>query len=240
MTRDIVVLGHHKIGPIPPDGWKSWYYVPEAAFAAQLRLLKDRGYTFLTLAAFLDGLDNPATFPSKGVLITFDDAYRSLLRHALPVMGAAGVPGVVFAPTAWVGKKNDFDHGVEPPEDIATWDDLAAMERGGLAVQSHGRTHRGLSDLTFAEIEEEIAASKREIEARLSRPVAFFSFPFGDNRKDDEAGRAHIEAALRRHGYRAACVYGGDPVRLDLSHPYRLTRIAMGEDTDLAKALDSR
>ncbi|SDU11130.1 Peptidoglycan/xylan/chitin deacetylase, PgdA/CDA1 family [Verrucomicrobium sp. GAS474] len=237
---DIVILGHHKIGPIPENGWKSWYYVPEETFALQLQLLKDRGYAFLTLEAFLHGLSHPETFPAKGVLITFDDGYRSLLRHALPPMQAVGAPGVVFVPTDWVGKNNDFDLGVEPPEAIATWEELAAMEKGGLAVQSHGRTHRGLSTLAPADLREEIEDSKKEIEERLGRPVAFFSFPFGDNAAERGHDSPVIEALLRESGYRAACVYGGDPVPLDLSHPYRLTRIAMGEDTDLAKALDSR
>ena len=244
MTSDIVILGHHKIGPVPENGWRSWYYIPEEAFAAQLRLLKDRGYAFLTLDAFLDGLDRPETFPVKAVLITFDDAYRSLLRHALPPMRAAGVPGVVFAPTDWVGKSNDFDFGIEPPEAIATWDELAEMERGGLAVQSHSRRHRALSTLTPEEIEDEIAHSKYEIETRLNRPCTLFSFPFGDNGVLPIGNRKQespvVEALLRKHGYRAACVYGGDPVPLDLGLRYRLSRIALGEDTDLAKALDSR
>ncbi|HEY8965019.1 MAG TPA: polysaccharide deacetylase family protein [Candidatus Methylacidiphilales bacterium] len=248
MNRDLVILGHHKIGPIPEGGWKSWYYVPTEAFAAQLRLLRDRGYSFLTLDAFLDGVDRPEALPEKAALVTFDDGYRSLLRHALPAMRELGVPGVVFVPTDWVGRDNGFDCGVEPREEIATWEELAEMERGGLAVQPHGKSHRGLSTLTPAEVEEEIAGSKRAIEEHLGRPAALFSFPFGDNGADTFTnGSRHekqdsplVDGLLKKHGYRAACVYGGDPIPLDLAHRYRLTRIAMGEDTDLAKALDSR
>ena len=46
-----------------------------------------------------------------------------------------------------------------------------------------------------------------------------------------------IEAPLRHAGYRAAFLYGGGPVRLPGTSHYRLSRLAMGPDTDLARAL---
>ena len=235
MTPEVLILGHHKIGPIPEGYWESWYYVPEAVFADQLRLLRERGYAFLDLQSFLDGIDRPEGLPPKSVLITFDDAYRSLLRHALPVMRAEKCPGVVFVPTSFVGGTNAFDQGKEPLEAICTWEELGELERGGVAVQSHGVFHRALSGLPVEELEIEIGQSKREIEARLRRPVELYSFAFGDNSQEP----AVVEAILRRHGYRAAVLYGGAPGPLIPENRYRITRIALGSTTDLAHELDS-
>jgi len=234
MTPEVVILGHHKIGPVPAGYWASWYYVPVAAFAAQLELMRVRGYVPLTLAAFLDGIDRPETLPPKSYLLTFDDGYRSLLEQALPVMRAAGVPGVLFVPTGAVGGTNHFDFNVEPLEAIATWDELAEMERGGLAIQPHGVSHRAFGTLTPAEQDTEVAESKRAIEAHLGRPAELFSFPYGDNSADP----ATVEQILRRHGYRAAVLYGGAPVPFIPANRYRLTRIAIGSDTHLATELD--
>ena len=46
--------------------------------------------------------------------------------------------------------------------------------------------------------------------------------------------------ALRRAGYRAACLYGGRSTSVPITDPFRLTRVAMGPDTDLACALEDR
>jgi hypothetical protein len=62
------------------------------------------------------------------------------------------------------------------------------------------------------------------------------SYPKGD-------GRAHpqnLQAVMQRAGYRAGCLYKGGPNRLPVSDSYRLTRLAMGPDTDLQAALGGR
>jgi peptidoglycan/xylan/chitin deacetylase (PgdA/CDA1 family) len=233
---EVVILGHHKIGPIPEGYWESWYYVSVEAFTAQLRLLRERGYAFLALRAFLDGLDKPASLPPKSVLVTFDDGYTSLLKYAVPVLKEFACPAVVFVPTGLVGGSNSFDHQVEPHEAIATWDELREFEKHGVAVQPHGVNHAALSDISRSEIEKEIADSKRAIEENLKRPAQLFSFPYGDNGKEP----ALTAALLKKHGYRAACLYGGKKVPFAAANRYKLTRIALGSDSDLAKELDAR
>ena len=34
-------------------------------------------------------------------MVTFDDAYLSVLERAYPVLASLGLPGVVFVPTDW-------------------------------------------------------------------------------------------------------------------------------------------
>ena len=233
---EIILLGHHKIGPLPPHGWASWYYVPTETFAAQLRWLREHGYAYLDLKTFLNGLDRPETLPAKSVLITFDDGYRSLLHHGLPEMEAVGCPGVVFVPTSYIGKTNTFDDGKEPEEAICSWEELAELEQRGIAVQSHGLTHRPFSTLSPEELDAEIGTSKQRIEQRLARPVELFSFPYGDNTQNPDA----VETLLRQHRYRAACLYGGHPQAFPTPNPFRLTRIALGTDTNLAEVLQKR
>lgn len=231
--RQVAILAHHKIGPIPPDGWDSWYYVAAEAFAGQLRWLKENGYAYLGLDAFLAGLERPETLPEKSALVTFDDGYRSFFRYGLPELQAAGCPAVVFVPTDLVGKTNAWDQGAEPPEPLCTWDELRELERAGIAVQPHGAGHVPLVDRDDAAIEHEIAEPKRQIETRLGRPASLFSFPFGDN----SARPDKVDAFLAKHGYRAACLYKGGPLTLPSANRFRLTRIALGADSDLPSLL---
>jgi peptidoglycan/xylan/chitin deacetylase (PgdA/CDA1 family) len=231
--RRLAILGFHKIGPPPAGGWETWSYVPEATFAGYLGHLRDAGWRVLDLAAFLAGLEAPGELPERAALLTFDDGYRSNLAVAVPWLRRFAYPAVMFVPTAFLGGRNTFDDGVEPEEAICGWDELRALERAGVAVQSHGVSHRALSGLDPAEAEAELRRSRAALEDGLGRPVTVFCYPYGDGGRDP----AGVAAALRRAGYRAACLYGGGPNPVPPADVYRLARLAMGPDTDLAAAL---
>jgi hypothetical protein len=141
--RTLAILAYHKIGPAP-RGWETWYYVSEPTFAAHLAYLQDEGWEFLDLQGLLHCLEEPDRLPARAALVTFDDGYRSLLKHALPVLHRFDCPAVVFVPTDFIGGRNTFDEGNEPAEPICGWDDLRVLEREGVAVQSHGGSHRPL------------------------------------------------------------------------------------------------
>jgi peptidoglycan/xylan/chitin deacetylase (PgdA/CDA1 family) len=233
MTRIVAILGYHKIGPWPGD-WETWYYVPDETFAGHLHTLREGGWRFLDASTFLRGLEAPDTLPERSALVTFDDGYRSLLEHGLPTLRAFDCPAVLFVPTAYVGGTNAFDRDEEPEEAICSVTDLKLLQQQGVSIQSHGVTHRGFSDLALVEQEQEVCRSKKVLEEAAGKPVEVFSFPYGDGGKEEES----VTTLLRRAGYRAACLYGGGPQLLPDANPFRLTRIAMGPDTDLAGELN--
>jgi peptidoglycan/xylan/chitin deacetylase (PgdA/CDA1 family) len=229
----VAILGFHKIGEPPPGGWETWFYIPEETFAGYLDDLREGGWHVIGLAAFLRGLAEPDSLPERTALLTFDDGYRSIRHVALPWLRQFDFPAVLFVPTNFIGGRNDFDANSEPEEAICDWDDLRELERCGISVQSHGASHRTFSQLDPDEQETELLWSRSVLEAELGKPVAVFSFPYGDGGADPQT----MGRMLGRAGYQAACLYGGGPNRLPLADPYRLTRLAMGPDTDLRAAL---
>ena len=231
--RTLAVLAYHKVGPPPPDGWRTWFYVPEDTFSAQLRYLAEHDWTVLDLDWFLRGLADPGVLPDRSALLTFDDGYRSTRAVALPHLTRFGYRAVVFVPTAFVARHNDFDSGVEPREPICEWSELIDLEASGVTVQSHGVTHRTFSALGAAEIEDEIRRSKEVLESGLGRRVETLAFPYGDAGAEPHVVAAMLQAA----GYRAAFTFRGGPVPLPVPDAYTITRIAMGPDTDMGLAL---
>jgi peptidoglycan/xylan/chitin deacetylase (PgdA/CDA1 family) len=228
MSR-IAVLGYHKVGPPGPDAWETWFYVPEDVFAAHLRALGDGGWQPVDAATFVRGLAEPGTLPERAALITFDDGYRSVRDVALPWLERFGFPGVLFVPTDFVGRTNLFDAESEPEEPLCDWGELRELVRRGVAVESHGASHRTFSELTPSERTLELERSKAALEARLGQTVQLFAYPYGD-----DAGAPQVREA----GYRAAFGYGGGPISLPLEDPYRVERLAMGPDSDLGAMLD--
>ena len=230
----VAILGFHKIGPPSPGAWETWYYVPEPTFVDHLSYLHENGWQVIDLATLLRGLAAPQELPPRAALITFDDGYRSVLEVALPCLIRFGYPAVHFVPTDFIGRRNWFDGGAEPEEPICDWDDLRELERWGVSVQPHGASHRWFSKLDLVEQEEELRRPKAVLEAGLGKPAEIFSFPYGD----DGADPGVTGEALKRAGYRAACLYGGGPIRVPVANPFRLARLAMVPDTDLHMALD--
>ncbi|HYP20975.1 MAG TPA: polysaccharide deacetylase family protein [Chloroflexia bacterium] len=225
----LAVLGFHKVGAPPPGGWDTWFYVPETTFVGYLTYLREHGWEAIGVESLLRGLPEPGSLPSRSVLITFDDGYRSLLEVAVPHLLRFGYPATLFVPTDFIGGSNLFDEGVEPEEAICDWADLRELTRLGISVQSHGAAHRPFSTLNPAEQRAELEKSKAALEHGLGEAVELFSYPYGDAGPDADATRR----ALAEAGYKAACLYGGGPNRLPTSNPYRLARLAMGPDTDL-------
>jgi peptidoglycan/xylan/chitin deacetylase (PgdA/CDA1 family) len=229
----VAILAFHKVGEPPPDGWETWYYVPETTFAGYLETLAEEGWQVIGLETFLRSVAGLERLPERAALLTFDDGYQSIRGSALSVLSQFDYPAVLFVPTDYIGGRNAFDVDCEPEEAICGWDDLRELESLGISVQPHGASHRSFSELDPAEQDAELRRSKAILETELGNSVEVFSFPYGDDGADPTA----TALLLRRAGYRAAFLYGGGPIRLPITDSYRLARLAMGPDTDLRSML---
>lgn len=231
----LAVLAYHKVGPPGPEAWDTWYYVPQPVFADQISTLSACGWETIDIGGLRAALEGALRLPERAALITFDDGYRSVYEYALPVLRRLGCPAVLFVPTDFVGRTNEFDSDVEPVEPMCSWAELRELSRSGVAVQSHGKTHRAFSNISPAERRREVADSKAALEAWLEGPVDVFAYPYGD----DADGACDVRAALAETGHRAAFGYGGGPFELVGADRYRLARIAMGPDTHLPAELSA-
>src|SRR3954451_1916783 len=93
---DVLVLCYHALS----DDWPAALSTTPERFEAQLRLLIERGYR---PATFEQAVGEPLA--ERTFAVTFDDAYRSVLALAHPIMERLGVPGTVFVPTDWAGRE---------------------------------------------------------------------------------------------------------------------------------------
>jgi peptidoglycan/xylan/chitin deacetylase (PgdA/CDA1 family) len=178
--RALRVLMYHKVN----DLWPNPTTVPTAVFDEQMRLLRELGYTPVSLDAVRDYYLEGVPLPPGAVLITFDDGYRDNLENALPILQRYGYPAVVFVPVGFLDDGRPLPHedalrvlGVR--NETVDWEQLAELERGGIRVESHGIAHRPLSELEPDEAVREIAISKLRLEERLGREVEAFAFVKG-------------------------------------------------------------
>lgn len=229
----VAVLRFRRIDTEAAANWLTSQAISEEAFSQALRSLVRGGWEVLGVDGFLHGIEEPAALPERGMLITIDGPYRSLLRYALPVLRSYRFPAVLFVPTDLVGRRAALEPGGDE-DDLCTWNDLRYLADNDISIESQGVTHRPFIGLDADERKHEAAASKAALEAGLSRPVRLFAFPRGDPGPEAAASAAIVQDA----GYSAAFILGGGVIPMPCPDRYRLARITVGPDTDLDRELD--
>ncbi len=222
---DVLVLCYHAVSP----DWPADLAVTPERFEEQLELLVRRGFVGRT---FEKTLAEPSATPT--VVITFDDAYRSVREAALPIMRRLGLPGSVYVPTSYPGQPGPMVWGGidrwvgtphEPELSCLGWDELGELADEGWEVGSHTRSHPHLTGLDDAALMTELEGSKADCEEALGRPCTSIAYPYGDvdSRVSGAAGAAGYTAGAalpegRFHlgdplAWPRVGVYNGDDLR---------------------------
>lgn len=189
---DLRVLMYHRVRARAREPFS----VAPEAFAQQMAWLAAEGRA-VSLDAVCAARRGERTLPPGAVLVTIDDGYRDVYTAALPALRAHGVPAVLFVTVGAVREQA----GDAADEDAhVSWGELAALEVGGVAVCSHGWTHRSLAQLSAGEIDAELQRSRAVLRERLGAGSPAFAYPFG-TRADYSAATA---AAVARAGYALA------------------------------------
>jgi peptidoglycan/xylan/chitin deacetylase (PgdA/CDA1 family) len=214
---DVLVLAYHAVS----DGWDAVTTVTPDCFRWQLEHLLERGYVGTTFDA---ALTTPP--PGRVFAVTFDDAHRSVLDVAAPLLAERGVPATVFAPTDYVGTGEptawegfeQYARGPHRDELVCLdWDELRGLADSGWEVGSHTCSHPRLTRLSDAALRDELTRSRALIEERLGRPCPSLAYPYSDV-------DSRVVAATAAAGYRQACTI---PVGGSISLPLRWPRVGV-------------
>ncbi len=169
-----ILLYHH----VSDDTPASTSVTPET-FRRHLDFLDSGGFTVLPLGRILESLASGTPLPDKTVAITFDDAYRSVLDNAAPLLKQRGWPFTVFVTTQAI---EDGYH------DYLSWDDLRKLIAEGAEIGNHSYSHAHLvrqlegesSQQWHRRVEEDIRLAQRQLKEHLGITATLFSYPFGE------------------------------------------------------------
>ena len=204
-TRLPVLMYHGLHADARAPGFDPVYSVRPRDFAQQLDWLCAHGYHSVRL----DQLDRP--LPDKSIVISFDDGDVSNRTVALPLLRARKMVAEFCITSDFIGRRG-----------MVSANDVRALARAGMGVQSHGRTHRLLEDLDEPALHAELTISKHRLEALCDREVRAIALPGG-------RGGTRERDAARRVGYRLVLtsvpgVNRGAAVAHDCSERIAVTR----------------
>ncbi|MDP8910335.1 MAG: polysaccharide deacetylase family protein [Chloroflexota bacterium] len=219
---EIIVLAYHAVS----EEWPCELAVTPRQLEAQVRLLIERGFRGVT---FSEAVLAPPSAPILAV--TFDDAYRSTLDLAYPILSRLGIPATVFVPTAfpdggspmaWPGIEQWLGGRHERELLPMSWTQLSKLSEAGWEIGSHSHRHPRLTRLDDDSLARELTTSRNACERHLGISCRSLAYPYGD---DDP----RVIAAAHVAGYEAACTLSshlGAPV------PLRWPRIGVYRDDD--------
>ncbi len=195
--------------------------ITPAVFEAQMKELKDRGITVISLQDLLAWKRGEKNIPPRCAVISFDDGWKSQYEVAWPIMKKFGYTFTMFIYTEGVAGAS-LGGG-----QAITWEQLADMRDNGIDIEAHSATHQDLREghtimvmepgakrtkkkLTGPEYEQwiqnEVVGCKQLLEQRLGIRINCFAVPFG-NYND------RVKEIARNAGYEAMFTVYGQPIR---------------------------
>lgn len=193
VSVDLLILCYHAVSP----DWDTSLSVYPDRLAAQARHLLRRGYRPKTLSQALSEPLEGRTF-----VVTFDDGYRSILEHGLPVLSALGVPATVYMPTDLTDEGGLFKYlgPAEMPaneEDVRcmSWEEVRRLADAGWEIGSHTCSHPHLPAIDDEQLALELRRSREVCEEQLQRACESIAYPYGSH--DARVMKATAEAGYR-------------------------------------------
>lgn len=153
----------------------------------------------------------------KNILITFDDGHIGFHRYAFPLLVKYNLSAIFFVTTDFIGRRKGF----------CNWNQLNEMSGHKMFIQSHGKTHKFLSDMSESEMREELQVSKNEIEMNTKSKVWSISFP----------GGRYVDSTLSIAsdcGYTHCFTSEAVKIKIDSISEGRIGRFAIKKDTNEA------
>lgn len=198
-TGPVPILVYHALGTPPSSEEYPGLYVSDREFREEIAWLAHDGFEGVTLDQVERAWYHGGTLPAKPIVITFDNGYPEQVTFAPRVLSKYGWPGVLFEIT---------EEHLRPAE-------IRPVVAMGWEVDSHSATHPDLTRLSGAELEYQVAASRRYLRRKFGVLSDNFCYP---SSLYDEA----TIAAVKEAGYVGAVTE--EPGYADRGRPYELNR----------------
>ncbi|MEW2523867.1 polysaccharide deacetylase family protein [Streptomyces sp. NPDC047071] len=220
--RGIPIFMYHSVSQLPNDATHELSVSPEA-FAEQMEVLRALGCTPLTTAQLARLWRHPSRpLPTRPVVITFDDGYEGVHRHALPILTKQGFGSTLFIATGWLRGTYNTGGGLDT---MLTWDQVRDLADSGVEIGGHSHTHPQLDQLSDDALWFEVVRCKEILAGELGTPPVSFAYPYGYSSR-------RVRRAVRGAGFCQSLAVGNTLARR-CQGPYALRRVTVRRSTGL-------
>ncbi|MCX5383327.1 polysaccharide deacetylase family protein [Streptomyces sp. NBC_00083] len=217
----VPILMYHAVAHSPARAAYGLSVAPDA-FADQMELLAELGRTPVTTAQLAHAWRTAGALPRRPVLITFDDGYEGVHRHALPVLARYGFASTLFVTTGWLRGAHDEGGALDTMLD---WDQVRRLAAAGAEIGGHSHSHPQLDQLPDERLWSETVRCREILTEQLGRPPSSFAYPYGYSTR-------RVRRTVRSAGFGQALAVGNALARRRQG-PYALERVTVRRETGL-------
>lgn len=212
----IPILMYHSIGS-KQEAKDQKYFVSRESFEAQMHFLKLFGYRVISIDEYAKIVLGEQPAKGREILITFDDANKTFSKEAWPILQRYGFPVALFLVSESVKQQVNNSMTESEIKEI--------LMSGRVRLGSNSKTHPSLPEMTETQMGQEIAISKKDLEALFAMPIRYFSYPNGDL-----DGRSI--SIVKNSGYRLGFTTSYHKLEDLQETPYSITRLNISQSSD--------
>lgn len=111
--RRILILSYHRVVDDFTGAMQTsipGLLISRETLRRQLEDIAASGYEFVTMERTLEVISGRRVAKKDLCLVTFDDGYRDVYQHGLPVLKHMGIPGIMYVPSGVIGTQKRFNH----------------------------------------------------------------------------------------------------------------------------------
>lgn len=162
MQKRIVIIYYHDV--VEKGKGFSYQKIEKDKFEEQMKFLKNEGYHTILFS----DLERP--LPTKSVIVSFDDGFRSVYTEAYPIMKKYGIKANVYLPTKYISNDEKF----------MTWEMIQELQKTKMfEFAGHTYSHVDIRTLSKEDLREEIKKSNNMIKRMVGYVPKAFCMPYG-------------------------------------------------------------
>ncbi len=213
----VPILMYHYIRTVtdPRDGLGARLSVTPEMFEQQMKILKDEGFSTITLDDLASAWRLETHLPEKPIILTFDDGYEDFYTTAFPILKKYNFKATTYIVTNFIDKDR-----------YMTKAQLVELSGSPLiTIGAHTMNHIDLSQAASTKLHEEIFTPKVWLESVTGYVVHHFCYPSG---KYNALALQQVEAA----GYTTATTTNPGTIH-DKRYPFTITRQRVSGKTSI-------
>jgi peptidoglycan/xylan/chitin deacetylase (PgdA/CDA1 family) len=194
---EVTILIYHRFGEekYPTTN------VSTERFREQMAYLLANNYRIMSLGDLIGAISEKKSLPTKTVVITIDDGFKSVYTQAWPILRSFKFPFTVFI------NAKSIDRGFN---DYMSWDEIRELAGSGVDFQDHSYAHarlvdvpEGMDDEQYRNwISSDLVKSSLRLIKELGNKPRFFAIPYGEH-------NLQVIEEARKIGYEA--IFTQDP-----------------------------
>ncbi|MEI3429930.1 MAG: polysaccharide deacetylase family protein [Clostridia bacterium] len=188
---DVPIIMYHSILKNPSRSNK--YTVTPAVLEEDLKYIKDKGYTTVTIADLISYVYDDSPLPEKPIVLTFDDGHYNNYGYLFPLLEKYDMKAVISIVGSYTDKFTETDEA-NLNYSYLRWKDIKElMDTGRIEFQNHTynlhsntgkrigtKKIKGETDEHYKSIlKDDILKLQQEFEENTNYTPKCFTYPFG-------------------------------------------------------------